>query len=228
MSDNPPVHITKPHFFIIESLRLEDEDEERFEGRFIYNYLKMLGKEPIYYYIRSKRELEKISEIFRSSGYRYLYLSCHGSIDSLYSTFDKISFSDFSEIFNTKLNNRRVFISGCSLGRKEFAESLYSTNGGMYTVTAPLEEVEFRQMLPFWSSFFYLMESFSSNGMKSNFIYACLRLCANVFDVNIIHFFKSPRNEIKSKEFKSSGAFSMDDLNRILNLKNLSDPDSVT
>lgn len=141
----PPSQITKPHFFIIESLNFDDEREERFDGKFLYNYLKMLGKEPKYYYIRTKKELERVAEFFRESGYRYLYLSCHGNENHLFTTCEDISFIDFAEIFKKKLEHRRIFISGCSLGRLEFAQSLYSTNGGMYTMTAPLKKVTFQQ-----------------------------------------------------------------------------------
>ncbi len=43
-SSSPPPKHTDPYFFIIESLNMEDENEERYEGRFLYNYRKILGK----------------------------------------------------------------------------------------------------------------------------------------------------------------------------------------
>ncbi len=48
---------TIPQVFIIESLTLKDEEEERFEGRILKQILRLSGKESAYYYIRTRREL---------------------------------------------------------------------------------------------------------------------------------------------------------------------------
>ena len=214
-----PSQLTVPQFFIIESLALDDENARRFEGRFLYNYLKILGKNPIYFYIRSKCELEKISVIFREKSYRYLYLSCHGNENSIYTTFDEVKFEEFALIFEKKLEHRRLFVSGCSVGQQKFAESLFEKNGGMYSLTAPKNDVLFAQTLPFWSSFFYLMESIDSDSMKAAAIYPSLQLCSNMFDINIVHFFKSPAKGITHKEFISNEVFSDKEMNKILQLK---------
>lgn len=216
----PPSQQTTPHFFIIESLKLEDEDEERYEGKYLYNYLKMLGKNPKYYYIRSRRELEKISDIFRDTGYRYLYLSCHGNESAIYTTFDEIPFIDFASIFDRKLEHRRLFVSGCSVGRLEFAEQLFKKNGGMYSLTAPINTVFFNQTLPFWTAFYYLMESIDSKSMKAAAIYPFLQLCANIFNIDVIHFYKSTSRGgvVTPKEFLSSGVLSEEQMKKIMEL----------
>lgn len=215
----PPSQETVPQFFIIESLGLEDENEDRFEGKFLYNYLKILNKKPIYFYIRSRRELHMVADQFRQSRYRYLYLSCHGDKEAIYTTCDRIIFEDFASIFNKKLEHRRLFVSGCSVGQLEFAQSLFEKNGGMYSLTAPKKDVPFTQTLPFWTSFYYLMESIDSKSMKSATIYPSLQLCANMFDIDIVHFFKHPRIGITSNEFISNNVFSKRQLNKILKLK---------
>ena len=69
---------TVAEVFIIESLSLIDEGKERHEGEVLANVLKMCGKKPLYYYIRTKAELAMLAEEFEASGYRYLHLSCHG------------------------------------------------------------------------------------------------------------------------------------------------------
>ena len=215
----PPSQETVPQFFIIESLKLEDENEDRFEGKFLYNYFKILDKEPIYFYIRSRRELQMVADQFRQSRYRYLYLSCHGDKKSIYTTCDRITFEDFSTIFNKKLEHRRLFVSGCSVGQLEFAQNLFEKNGGMYSLTAPKKDVSFTRTLPFWASFYYLMESIDSKSMKSAAIYPSLQLCANMFDIDIVHFFKRPLTGIASKEFISKYVFSKKQMNKILRLK---------
>lgn len=219
-SDIPASQKTVPHFFIIESLNLEDENEERFEGKFLYNYLKILGKEPKYYYIRSRRELVHVSDIFRKTGYRYLYLSCHGNEKAVCTTFDDIMFEDFASIFNKKLEHRRLFVSGCSVGKLEFAKYLFNKNGGMYSLTAPKNVVRFTQTLPFWTSFYYLMESIDSGSMRAPSIYPSLQLCANMFDIDINHFYKNTAHggNVTCKEFISSNVFSKEEMNKILEL----------
>ncbi len=221
MSSNLPAsQKTDPHFFIIESLNLEDENEERFEGKFLYNYLKILKKNPKYYYIRSRRELIQASDIFRKIGYRYLYLSCHGKENAVCTTFDEISFEDFASIFSKKLEHRRLFVSGCSIGNLEFAKHLFKKNGGMYSLTAPKDVVLFTQTLPFWTSFYYLMESIDSRAMKAAAIYPSLQLCANMFDIDINHFYKSTSHggNVTCKEFISSDIFSEEEMKNIMKL----------
>jgi hypothetical protein len=48
---------TVPEVFIVESLGLADEVSERREGGVLAAVLKMCGKNPLYYYIRTKAEL---------------------------------------------------------------------------------------------------------------------------------------------------------------------------
>ena len=218
-SSYPLSQETVPQFFIIESLKLEDENEDRFEGKFLYNYFKILGKEPIYFYIRSRRELHMVADQFRQSRYRYLYLSCYGDEESIYTTCDKVIFEDFASIFNKKLEHRRLFVSGCSVGQLEFAQNLFEKNGGLYSLTAPKKDVLFARTLPFWTSFYYLMESIDSKSMKAAAIYPSLQLCANMFDIDIVHFFKHPLIGITSKEFISNNVFSKRQMDKILQLK---------
>lgn len=190
MSSIPPLQNTEPKVFIIESLTMEDENKERFEGEFLFNYLKLLGKDPIYYYVRSIKELKLLAPIFRKTGYRYLHISCHGNDEALFTTFDEVKFQEFASIFN-ELGNRRVFISGCELGNNLFAEILFGKNGGMYSIAAPTEKVGFHQMLPFWSAFYYLMESVSGESMKIAAMRQALQYCSNLFNVNMAYFFRN-------------------------------------
>ncbi len=66
-----------PEVFIIESLHFDDENESRYEGSFLSQILHLGGKKPLYYYIRTKRELTEVLRIFKASGYRYLHFSYH-------------------------------------------------------------------------------------------------------------------------------------------------------
>jgi hypothetical protein len=122
----PPTQITQPETFILESLSPDDEENQRLDGKVLYEVLRLQGKKPIYYYFRTQTELVRFADIFRESGYRYLHLSCHGDEQRLEFTFGQTDYQNFANIFEKKLNNRRLFISGCSLGNSEFANALFS------------------------------------------------------------------------------------------------------
>ena len=57
MSDN---ETTEPKVFIIESLDFEDEEKNLFEGQIISSILKLSKIESKYYYVRTKKEFEKV------------------------------------------------------------------------------------------------------------------------------------------------------------------------
>lgn len=217
-SINPPKS-TIPYFFIIESLEIEDEKCNRYDGKFLYDYLNMVGKKPIYYYIRSKRELEEISTIFCKTGYRYLYLSCHGDDNDVHTTFDPINFCDFANIFEQKLWHRRLFVSGCRLGNKKLATILFEKNDGMYSLTAPKSDVSFAQIFPFWVSFFYLMSTIDKETMSGSAIHLSLPICSKMFGVDVNHFFKDKQKNVVAKVFTSRDVFSEEQMAKILQLK---------
>lgn len=211
---------TKPDVFIIESLKLDDEKEARCDGKILYDYLKLLGKNPIYYYIRTKKELTKMSELLIESKYRYLYISCHGNQNALYTTLDEVSFDIFSDIFKDALTNRRIFISGCKLGNKSFAKSLFEKEIGLQSITAPTNNVEFCQMLPFWSTFFYITTNFDKKKMIGKVMHPSLKLCSNIFHVDITHFFRDKQNDkMEEIKFNHTDIISEEKLNKILELK---------
>lgn len=89
---------SKSDVFIIESLSFDDESESLHEGKLLSNILELNGKNPIYYYIRTKRECDEVLSIFEDSEYRYLHLSCHGSSNSMETTLDSISFKELGSI----------------------------------------------------------------------------------------------------------------------------------
>lgn len=187
----PPLQETQPETFIIESLNFEDEATGSFDGKVLFDTLKLHNKEPIYYYFRTAKELEALSDIFRESGYRYLHLSCHGSDSLIETTLEKINYKQFAGIFDKKLGNRRLFISGCNLGSAKLAEELFTVNGGMYSVTGPLEKVFFDQALTFWSSFYYLVNAYDSQKLKKSQLVEAFKQICPLFKVPVAHYFKN-------------------------------------
>lgn len=189
-SSPPPTQITQAETFILESLSLADENAGRMDGKILYDTLKLHGKSPIYYYFRTQAELVKLAEIFRNSGYRYLHMSCHGDEQNVAFTFSSSTYEAFAQIFEGKLNNRRIFISGCHLGNKAFASALFARNGGMYSLTAPRKKVYFDQTVAFWSAFYYLMHAHDTEAMKKAQITEALSQLSQLFEMPVGHFFK--------------------------------------
>ena len=110
---------TKPELFIIESLDLEDEDAGRQEGEILSRMLRLAGKSGTrYYYIRTKRELEEMIDLFDESDYRYLHISCHANTRGMATTFDNISFAELGEMLAPCLEGRRVFVSACQMAHE--------------------------------------------------------------------------------------------------------------
>lgn len=177
----PPIQKTAPDVFIIESLWFEDEKHERLEGRILRDILKLSGKNPRYYYFRTKRELVELSNLFRESGYRFLHISSHGSHEGLETTLDKVSYVEFAEIFRAKLRNRRLFVSACEMGNELFSSVVASRNKGMYSIIAPMQRIQFDRAAAIWAAFYVLMFDLDASAMKAAKITSCLKKLAQLF-----------------------------------------------
>jgi len=184
---------TKPETFILESLSEDDETEQRLNGKVLYAVLQLQGKKPIYFYFRTQIELIRFAEVFQQSGYRYLHLSCHGNDTHLQFTFGQTDYTTFASIFEEKLNKRRLFISGCSLGNFEFAKAAFAKSGGMYSVTAPTREVFFSQTTAFWPAFYYMMHAWDTTAMKKKRLQDVLARLAKLFEMPMAHYFRNTR-----------------------------------
>jgi hypothetical protein len=178
---------TVAQVFIIESLELVDEAKERREGAVLASVLKMCGKNPLYYYIRTKVELEHLAEEFEASGYRYLHISCHGGTTSLETTLDSVSYKDFAKIFEGKLKDRRLFVSACSAGNEMFAELVGSKNMDVISVAAPSTDIRFDHAVAFWTSFYVKTFSQNSKSMNSSRIVEVAKPLAALFSAPL-HF----------------------------------------
>ena len=172
---------TVAEVFIIESLRLADEAKEKHEGAVLAAVLKMCNKKPLYYYIRTKAELEHLAEKFESSRYRYLHISCHGGDTSLETTLDVVSYKDFAKIFENRLAGRRLFVSACSAGNELFSEIVGSKNGKVISVAAPSEDIYFDHAVALWCAFYVKVFSINPTSMNSNRLVEVLKPLAALF-----------------------------------------------
>jgi hypothetical protein len=175
---------TKPEIFILESLSMEDEKADRRDGYVLYQVLKMYNKSPIYYYFRTEKELVALAEEFARSKYRYLHFSSHGSECAIHTAFDTISYPRFAQIFEKKLNNKRLFVSACEVGNDLFATCIAGTNPGVYSILGPSERIEFNRSVAFWSSFYFLMFDYDAKEMKLKPLKENIEASAKLFDTN--------------------------------------------
>ena len=178
---------TLPHLFIIESLGLGDERKERFEGRVLKHILALSGKESEYYYIRTKRELEKMVALFAKSRFRYLHISCHGNPEQMVMTFDRITFPELGQILRPHLDGRRVFLSACEMTTTKLADELL-LGSGCYSVIGPVESVYFSDAALLWSSFYHLVFRTNDAVMRRNTVLTHLRSTATLFSVRMNYF----------------------------------------
>ena len=138
--------MSTPDVFIVESLTFKDEREELFEGRILSDILRLIGKNPIYYYVRTRKELRVVLNRFGKSQYRFLHLSCHGDEESISTTLDKdIEFYDLSTILNPHLRSRRLFISSCDVVNDQLAQTVMPS-GCISVAGLPTKSVSQKQL----------------------------------------------------------------------------------
>ena len=183
-----------PEVFIIESLELIDENKDRREGAVLASILRMCGKKPLYYYIRTRAELEYIAKEFESSGYRYLHISCHGNDESLSTTLDSISYKDFAAIFKNRLDKRRLFVSACSTGNEIFAGLVGAKSPGVLSVAAPVDDIDFDIAVAFWSAFYVKIFDINPKSMNSDRLAEVLKALVSLFGAKI-HWSKRLNNK---------------------------------
>jgi len=182
--------MTKPEVFIIESLRFDDEKNNRYEAKIISNILELNEKNSEYYYIRTKRELREVVGIFHESEYRYLHLSCHGSPKSMATTLDQIAFAELGEILRPCMKKRRLFVSACKMVNSELAEAIIP-GSGCYSVVGPSQDVAFSDAAILWASFYHLMFTHDSCAMRRSELLKHCRHVATLFGVPLSYYSSS-------------------------------------
>lgn len=175
---------TKPEVFIIESLRFDDERLNRSEGDIISRILALSGKECQYYYIRTRKEFRRVLDLMEESSYRYLHLSCHANTRSMATTLDHIPFSDLAELLRGRLNDRRLFVSACSMASEELADALMP-NSGCYSILGPARDVGFGDAAILWASLYHVMFAEEREAMKRKVLREKAQNLADVFRVRL-------------------------------------------
>lgn len=178
---------TIPDVFIIESLSFADEKNGRYEGKMLSNILELNGKEPIYYYIRTKKEFDEVLDFFDESDYRYLHISCHGSNSTMETTLDSIGFKELGVMLGSCLDYRRLFLSACSMVNNTLAKELL-VDSNCHSIIGPYDPVLFSDSAIFWSSFYHLMFSENETSMRLKYIRNSIKKLTNLFGVSVNYY----------------------------------------
>ena len=180
---------TLPEVFIVESLRWADEIKGRHEGRILTDILRLSGKDPVYYYVRTRQELVELMGLFQETKYRYLHLSCHGDKESIETTLDRIDFEELGEILNPYLNRRRLFVSSCEVVNRDLAEAIV-TRSGCLSIAGPTEAVPFSDAAILWASFYKIAFEWKAKGMSTEDITLILDNLSTLFYVPVAYYGK--------------------------------------
>lgn len=179
--------ITKPKLFIIESLKFKDEKDEYFEGQIISKILKFAQIETQYYYVRTQREFEHVIGIFKKSNYRYLHISCHGNNTGISTTLDEISFKELGLILQNVIDNKRLFISACSVMNKNLANEILQITD-CYSIVGPSKDIYMDDAVIFWSAFYQLMFKINPSKMNRLSLESTLRKLVYTFEIPIKYY----------------------------------------
>lgn len=181
-----------PEVFIIESLKFEDEENGRYEGKILSNILHLSGKKSIYYYIRTKKELEEILEIFWETDYRYLHISCHGNGNEMATTLDSIPFKELAKLVEPVLEKRRLFLSACSMTNEKLAKEIIPSSDCL-SIIGPSKNINFNDAAILWASFYHLMFRDNYKIMNRENLLRNTKSVAQMYKVPMNYYSKSKR-----------------------------------
>lgn len=196
---------TKPQVFIIESLTFDDEKNNRYEGKIISDILHLNNKSSEYYYIRTKKELEEVLEIFLESDYRYLHLSCHGNSQQMATTLDTIDFEELGDILGPYLFERRLFVSACEMANTKLAKVIMP-GSECYSIIGPATDVSFNDAAILWASLYHLMFNHNFDIMKRGDLMKYCGELSKLFGVPLNYFGRdrNKKNGFRLKRIKPS------------------------
>ena len=190
---------TSPRLFIIESLGLSDEKQDRYEGGLLSRMLSLSDSATEYMYLRTRRELDEAIDLFEESKCRYLHFSCHGNKSGIALTFDDVRFDELGKMLGPALEGRRVFFSSCSVMTDRCAAALLP-NTGCNSLVGPSANINFDRAAMFWAAFYHLMLRDEARSMDRKRLRSTAGALKNLFDVDIRYYSASKSDKRGFKE----------------------------
>lgn len=142
--------------------------------------------------------------LFERSDYRYLHLSCHGADNSIDTTLELISFNELARIINPHLDNKRLFISACSVVKVELAEKIIPFSDCL-SIIGPANDIYFHDAAIVWASFYHLMFKEDAGKMVRRDITATLQKVAMTFKIPLNYFSVSENHGFKGDLITTRG-----------------------
>lgn len=154
--------------FIIETLDPDDEGNGRLEGVVLSSILRMDIKNPIYRYVRTKKQFEAALAEYKDSKYRYLHISAHGNKKEIALTNSKERYShkELATVLSDCSRYHRLFISSCLVVNEGLADEL-SKQCDFYSVIGPSVKLTFSEGALFWASFYHVIFKMDDSRMRS-------------------------------------------------------------
>jgi hypothetical protein len=180
--------------FIVESLDLEDESSET-DGEILHQMLNLCGIKSQYMYIRTKRELEEVTQLFIDSNLRYLHLSCHANETTIGLTFDDLSYREFADIMGPGLKSRRLFLSACKAANFNFARE-FIPKYKLYSLIGSPVTIRFDKAALFWSGFYHLMTEADEEFMGQPEIKNSIEVLSSTFKIEINYYSFIRKNKV--------------------------------
>lgn len=204
--------------FIIESMDFENESNGKLDGWALKIILDLCDIENQYFYIRTKKELENIIEIFDESEYAFLHIACHGSENSLMLTYEEIKFEELEQIIGECLYRRRLFLSACKAARFELAEYFIPKHNCLSVIGTP-NNIDYDKAAIFWSSFYYQMYQLDKVKMPQKYLKPILEEVSKFFNIKLNYFSiigsTSPKSFDHLREFNyNSGIIVLDEIKK--------------
>ncbi len=154
----------KKDLLLLECIPKEDKMEE---GIVIREFLKLaFPKKVKFKRIKTKDDFFKA---IKRNTCKYIHISCHGygDVDGYYIKLPKGKVYPSELDRSSNLYDRHCFISGCSLGKKAFADNFMKATDSE-DVIAPLKDVYFIDAAAFWINFYYNL-FFLGKGVDKSF-----------------------------------------------------------
>lgn len=184
---------TEPKVFIIESLKLEDESEDHFEGKIIHKILKLSNVKSKYEYIRTDTEFKHFLKDYNRSQYRYLHISMHGGKQSISTTFNDIDLDNFVLNISQYLDHRRLFLSCCSFATDKLAEKIFNESD-CYSIVGFNKPVNYNDAAIFWATFYHHMFNRGKNYIGYEELMLLLKKLMTIYKLPIVYYQSSSKN----------------------------------
>jgi len=184
--------------FIIESMDFENENQKKLDGLTLKTILDLCDIPNMYFYIRTKLELEQVIKIFNESNFGFLHIACHGNESALGLTCENIDFEELELIIGYYLHKKRLFLSACKAARFELAQR-FIPKYHCYSVIGSPDNIDYDKAAVFWSSFYYMMYEINKVNMTQKDLWPILVNVTRSFKIKLNYFSIIKNTNSKSK-----------------------------